>query len=129
MRMQYLTPMLRTTDLKGSIEFYTKILGFACDGASEDWGWASVKRDNVCIMFALPNAHEPFDQPVFTGSLYIHASDVDALWTRLKDLVRVCYPIEDFEYGMREFGIYDNNGYLLQFGQEMPEVLQAAGIA
>ena len=45
-------------------------------------------------------------------------TDVDALWERLKDVVRVCYPIEDFEYGMREFGIYDNNGYLLQFGQE-----------
>jgi len=37
---------------------------------------------------------------------------------RLKDKVRVCYPLENFEYGMREFAIYDNNGYLLQFGQE-----------
>ena len=55
--------MLRTNDLKGSIEFYTKILGFTCDGSSDDWGWASVKRDNVCIMFALPNAHEPFARP------------------------------------------------------------------
>jgi len=125
MRLQHLTPMLRTNDLKGSIEFYTTVLGFTCDGASDDWGWASVKRDDVCIMFALPNEHEPFAGPVFTGSLYIHASDVDALWTRLKDVVRVCYPIEDFEYGMREFAIYDNNGYLLQFGQDGPEALQA----
>jgi len=30
---------------------------------------------------------------------------------------RVCYPIENFAYGMREFAIYDNNGYLLQFGE------------
>ena len=30
---------------------------------------------------------------------------------------------------MREFGIYDNNGYLLQFGQEGPEALQAVEIA
>jgi hypothetical protein len=30
-----------------------------------------------------------------------------------------CYPIEDFEYGRREFAIFDNNGYLLQFGQEI----------
>jgi hypothetical protein len=30
---------------------------------------------------------------------------------------RVAYPLEDFHYGMREFAIYDNNGYMLQFGQ------------
>jgi hypothetical protein len=33
----------------------------------------------------------------------------------------VCYGIEDFFYGMREFAIYDNNGYLLQFGQPISE--------
>ena len=129
MRLQALTPMLRTNDLKGSVEFYTNILGFTCDGSSDEWGWSSVKRDDVCIMFALPTAQEPFEGPVFTGSLYIKASDVDALWERLKDVVRVCYPIENFEYGMREFGIYDNNGYLLQFGQDWPEALQAVEIA
>jgi hypothetical protein len=37
----------------------------------------------------------------------------------LKDHARVCYPIEDFHYGMREFAIFDNNGYLLQFGQPL----------
>jgi len=30
---------------------------------------------------------------------------------------------------MREFGIYDNNGYLLQFAQEVSEGLQAVEIA
>lgn len=41
-----------------------------------------------------------------------------SMWWKLKDKARVCYGIEIFEYGMREFAIYDNNGYLLQFGQE-----------
>jgi len=39
----------------------------------------------------------------------------------LKDKVEVCYGIENFHYGMREFAIYDNNGYLLQFGQDVAE--------
>ncbi len=26
---------------------------------------------------------------------------------------------KNFSYGMREIGVYDNNGYLLQFGQEI----------
>jgi hypothetical protein len=29
----------------------------------------------------------------------------------------VVYPIEDFSYGMREFAIRDNSGYILQFGK------------
>lgn len=45
--------------------------------------------------------------------------DVEDAWQRLKDAAHVCYPIDDFDWGMREFGIYDNNGYLLQFGQEI----------
>ena len=41
------------------------------------------------------------------------------MWEQVKDAARVCYPIEDFDYGMREFAVFDNNGYLLQFGQEI----------
>jgi uncharacterized glyoxalase superfamily protein PhnB len=44
---------------------------------------------------------------------------VDAIWENIKESANICYPIETFDYGMREFGIYDNNGYLLQFGQEI----------
>jgi hypothetical protein len=44
---------------------------------------------------------------------------VSALWTSIKDAVKVCYPMEDFHYGMREFAIYDNNGYMLQFGSPL----------
>jgi hypothetical protein len=29
--------------------------------------------------------------------------------------------MENFEYGMREFAIYDNNDTMLQFGQEIDE--------
>lgn len=72
-------------------------------------------------MIAYPNAHIPFVGPIFTGSLYIHTDNVDELWNELKDKARICYPIETFEYGMREFALYDNNGYLLQFSQAIGE--------
>ncbi len=111
-----LRPLLRTKDLKGTIRFYTEMLGFTCDGLSEEDGWASLHRDSVELMIAAPNAHEPFDVPAFTGSLYFNVDDVAALWASVKDRAKVCYPMEDFHYGMREFAIYDNNGYLLQFG-------------
>ena len=119
MKLQELTPMLYTDHLQETVAFYTTVLDFQRDGLNEEAGWASVKRDNVTIMFALPNAHLPFTKPTFTGSLYLNADNVDAWWQQLKDKVEVCYPIEDFDYGMREFAVYDNNGYLLQFGQDI----------
>ena len=68
-------------------------------------------------MLSGPNRHQGDAAPAFTGSLYFRTDDVDGLWRSLKDRARVCYPIEEFDYGMRELGVYDNNGYLLQFGQ------------
>jgi len=39
----------------------------------------------------------------------------------------IVYPIENFYYGMREFAIRDNNGYILQFGQEITDPTQIPG--
>jgi uncharacterized glyoxalase superfamily protein PhnB len=72
-------------------------------------------------MFALPNEHRNIPKPIMSGSLYFRPDSVDAVWGQLKDKTKICYPIENFEYGMREFAIYDNNGYILQFGQPLPE--------
>lgn len=120
MKLEALTPMLRTWDLRGSVSFYADVLGFVCEAFDEELGWASMRRDGVALMLSAPNPHEGDAAPAFTGSLYFRTDDVDGLWQRVKDRARVCYPIEDFEYGMREFAVYDNNGYLLQFGQELP---------
>jgi uncharacterized glyoxalase superfamily protein PhnB len=75
-------------------------------------------KDEVKIMLAKPNEHTPFDKPIFTGSFYFNTDNVDKLWEDLKDKAKVCYEIENFDWQMREFAIYDNNGYLLQFGQD-----------
>ena len=121
MKLKFLRPMLWTDDLDATVTFYTDILGFSVEGRNDDWGWASLKKDDVWIMLAKPNAHEKYDKIGFTGSFYFTTDDVEAMWMALKDKARVCYDIETFSWGMREFAIYDNNGYLLQFGQEVGE--------
>lgn len=118
-KLNSLTPMLETKDVKATVDFYTQILGFSCDSFSEEWGWASVSKDKINLMFSFPNTHRNFSEPVMSGSLYLNTGNVDSLWNELKDKCKVCYPIENFEYGMREFAVYDNNGYLIQFGQEI----------
>lgn len=119
MTITALRPMLWTEDLKGSVDFYVERLGFTCNELNEEWGWASLSIDDTGIMLARPNEHTPYEKIAFTGSFYFNTDDVDALWEQLKDKAEVCYGIEDFHYGMREFAIFDNNGYLLQFGQEI----------
>ncbi len=109
--------MLETHDIQATINFYTNVLGFTLQNYEADWGWASFKFDKINIMFSVPNEHLGIPKPVMSGSLYFNPDDVDKTWLYLKDKCHICYPLEDFEYGMREFGIYDNNGYLLQFGQ------------
>ena len=121
MKLSHLRPMLWTNEMQTSIDFYTRVLGFEVEEYNEEWGWASLKLDEVGIMLAKPNEHTPFDKPAFTGSLYINTDDVDYWWERLKDKVNLCYDIENFEYNMREFAFYDNNGYLIQYGTEIDE--------
>lgn len=113
--------MLWTESLQETLDFYVDVLGFTCRVRNDDWGWATLWIDDVAVMIAKPNEHTPYDKIGFTGSFYFNTDDVDGMWKKLKDNARVCYPIENFEYGMREFAVYDNNGYLLQFGQEIDE--------
>ncbi len=54
-----------------------------------------------CVLLAAPNAHLEWKGPKFTGQLHIGletAEEVDALWAKVKDRVKVIYAVDDFEY-------------------------------
>lgn len=113
--------MLWTEDFGGTIKFYTETLGFTAVAVNDAFGWASLRIDGAGIMICRPNEHVPYDKIGFTGTFYFNTDDVEAMWAKLKDITKVCYGIESFDFGMREFAIYDNNGYMLQFGQEITD--------
>jgi len=117
MKLNQLVPILWTNDPEQTIAFYRDLLGF--ESINRGGGWALLRKDAVELMLSLPNVHEPFDKIQFTGSFHFHPDDVDELWQQIKDKAMVVYPLEDFDYGMREFAIRDNNGYVLQFGKEI----------
>lgn len=127
-RMKLLAPIptLTTPSLEETVEFYVSVLDFTCKTMDEDWKFASIHKDSVNMQLIHPqskfpfNSPGPFDEPLFTGAIYIHMDGIDELWEKVKDKAEVCFPIQNFDYGMREFGIYDNNGYLLQFGEQLP---------
>lgn len=116
-----LRPILWTDNMDETIGFYTQILGFTLMGRNDEWQWASLKKDDVQIMLS-QNDYEKPNGIGFTGSFYFNVDDVDDLWEDLKAKAKVCYEIETFEWEMREFAIYDNNGYLLQFGQPVDNI-------
>ena len=119
MKIKHMRPMLWTNDFDGTIDFYTERLAFTLLARMDEYPWASLKLDNSGVMISGPNAHTPHKEIGFTGSFYFNTDDVEACWAELKDKARVCYDIETFPWGMREFAVYDNNGYILQFGQEV----------
>ena len=112
-----IAPMLTVPKIEESVRFYVDVLGF--DLLNQMEGWAAVGSGGFEVMFALPNEHIPFDKAHFTGSIYFNVDDVDARWEKLKGKTSVAYEPETFPYGMREFAILDNNGYMLQFGQRI----------
>ena len=118
MAFKSLRPIIWTKDLQKTTKFYKK-LGFKIADQNEDWIWACLQKDDVEIMLAYPNEGADFERANFTGSFYFVVDNVDELWNQVKDDCEVVYEIETFEWDMREFAIYDNNGYILQFGQKI----------
>jgi uncharacterized glyoxalase superfamily protein PhnB len=102
-RFTGLRPMLWTENLDETIGFYIHILGFELLSRNDEWHWASLRKDDVYIMFTLPNRHENPVTIGFTGSFYFNVNNVDELWEDLKTKAGICYEIETFEWGMREF--------------------------
>lgn len=115
MKLKSMTPMLWTGDIEESIDFYTNHLGFSCTERNEESGWATITKEDVEIIFALPNSEAPFE--MFTGSLYFKVEHLEEFYENIKDSVDLASELEENEKNEKEFSIFDNNGYILQFGQ------------
>ncbi len=117
MKIKHLTPMLGTLNLRRTIKFYKENLGFECMGMypdEENPCWASLWNGDVEIAFSSQ------DKKIsMTGTIYLYVENVEEVWTQLKDKVEIVYPLSEFDYGMREFGIKDCNGYILNIGQSL----------
>lgn len=131
MRLKTLRPMIYTKQVNETITFYETVLGFKCAARNDGWGWAALQRDEVEIMISTPLGESPekFEKPVFSGSFYIDVENVDEIFDSVKDKAKLCYGIANYKHGMREFAIYDNNEYIIQFGQEINQQSEHPDIA
>lgn len=122
MKRSPLTPSLHAPDLPATVSFYTEKLGFEQTGSyKEDDGkeiWAEIARGEARIWF-FSHALDNVPQTGFSGLLYIFIEDVDEFAATLSQDVKKRWGPETQEYGLRELGIEDCNGYLLVFAKDV----------
>ena len=114
--------VLKVADLAKSLEFYTSILGFtvAWRAANDGGGENAMLHAGETDVLISTGAHLG-DAPHFTGTLYFHMDGVEEFYQRVKDRVDIVWPLETQEYGLREFGVHDSDGYTLAFAEEVKQ--------
>jgi uncharacterized glyoxalase superfamily protein PhnB len=105
-----MSPTLHVQDMRRALDFYVGSLGFTCifrlrDEQHPDIPYAVVQRDQVKIHIQLSDAAAGLN------SCYITVDNADALYAEFQKAgVKVTRPIEDSNYGMRDFNIADIDG-------------------
>ncbi|MGH1541363.1 MAG: VOC family protein [Arenicella sp.] len=139
-----LVPNLMVDNITDTVDFYTNKLGFRLNmsvtedktgfhdqlQSDKDYIWAHVINGPVEIMLQRRDSFER-DVPALQGAdigaaatIYIRVKQVSSLFQQYTDAgIDVVKPLQTTWYGMKEFYITDNNGYVLCFG-EMDETVQ-----
>ena len=111
-------PVLKVSDMQKSVQFYTGVLGFsvAWRAANDGGGENCMLRAGAADLLLSTGSHIG-DRPQFTGTLYFHMAGVQGFFERVKNQAEVVWPLEAMDYGQREFGIRDGDGYTLAFAE------------
>jgi uncharacterized glyoxalase superfamily protein PhnB len=113
-----IVPVLKVADLERAVGFYTGVLGFTvCWRAANDGGGENCMLQAGATDLLLSTGSQLGDKPQFTGTLYFHLDGVQEFFERIKDQVEIVWPLEEMDYGQREFGIRDHDGYTLAFAE------------
>ncbi len=111
-------PALLARNMPETVRFYQGVLGFQLTGCYPDHDrptWVEVTRDGVVIQFYSEPPEGTPNAPILSGTLYLYPENVDALAAELAGRIPFAWGPEIMDYGMREFGIRDPNGYFLAF--------------
>lgn len=136
--MKKLNPNLMVKDVKETVEFYNNNLDFELimavpetqDGILKEIPkdkkivYALVKNGDVELMFQEEeNLKE--DISVFSDSIigasvsfYIEIENLKDFYNEVKEKVEIVKELSTTWYGMNEFYIRDNNGYILGFAEQ-----------
>jgi len=113
-------PCLLVSDMRRSLDFYLEVLGFTQTGyypIESEPIRTEVRRDEVAIILFTESARGIAETPVFSGALYVFPESIEQLAAELRGKLPFAWGPEDTDFGMREFGIRDPDGYTLVFAE------------
>jgi uncharacterized glyoxalase superfamily protein PhnB len=115
-----IVPVLKVADMQRAVDFYAGVLGFTIRWrADNDGGGENCMLAAGATNLLLSTGSHLGDNPHFTGTLYFNMIGVQEFFERVKDRSEVVWPLEAMEYGQREFGIRDGDGYILAFAEPL----------
>jgi len=120
-KLTNIAPQFLVLDLQAACTFYVEKLGFRVAFNYDDF-YAGVERDGITIHLKLSNSPDPRRQVKQREDhldVYITVDDVAALYAEYQSRdVMFAQPLETKPWGMQEFVVWDNSGYILHFGQD-----------
>ena len=139
MKLSKLTPTLAVADIRQTVDFYSKNLGFELvmvvpvtqDGIEQqlsdgkEYVYAMMKKDGVEIMFMRSDSfHEDVVLAERTTigasvSFYMEGKNIDMFHAELKNKGLQITELKLTWYGIKEFYLKDNNNYVLGFAEEV----------
>ena len=127
MQISNVIAQLRTTDLAGSIRFYTALPGFSLAFQYEDF-YAGIRAGTQLFHLKLVDTRDPSIDVVAREDhlhLYFETSDVQAAAEAFRRAgVPLAKDVHETPWATREFVVRDNQGHTLYFGEP-----QAGGLA
>lgn len=138
MKANKLTPNFEVKSIRETVEFYQSVLGFSLsmavpetqDGIEQtlanekEYVYALVSKDNVEMMFQRTDSFKE-DVSLAKGlslgasvSFYMEIDGIDDFYSQIKSKDINPTELKTAWYGMREFYITDNNGYILGFAEK-----------
>jgi len=120
MRITGAIAQLRTTDLTGSIRFYTTKVGLELEFQYEDF-YAGIRAGNQIVHLKLVDEKDPSIAFVDEGEhfhLYLETDDVKAAAAMLRSNgVALVKDVHETAWGTRELVFRDDQGHTVYFGE------------
>ena len=120
MRISGAIAQLRTTDLAGSIRFYTTKVGLTLEFQYQDF-YAGIRAGNQLFHLKRVDVKDPSIEFVDTGEhfhLYLETDDAVAAADALKrNGIPLVKDVHETAWGTREFVVKDDQGHTVYFGE------------
>ena len=119
-----ISALLAVRNMKETIDFYTKSLGFTlgmCFPDANNPEYADLAKDGMVLMVIPAENHGISPEEKFGVGVYLYMhidGDIDEYCQELKGRdVKIATDIKDEPYGVRDFTVEDIDGYKLVFNQ------------